>query len=75
MKNFAPATCATAGRSWPITVSTPTRRSSGLSWMNIRAVFSLGLLGLVPAKPTTAATAGFFRITAESWCSIRCIAE
>ena len=34
--------------------------------MNIRAVLSLGLYPVAPAKPTTPDTAGSFRMTAET---------
>jgi hypothetical protein len=58
MKNLAPITLATCGRSRAITAAMGGRSPNGLSWMNMRAVFSLELPPVAPAKLTTPATAG-----------------
>ena len=67
MKNFTPATSATLGRSrWMICCAEASRSPNGLSWMNMRAVFSDEFPPVEPTKLTTPPTAGSFCTTAES---------
>ena len=74
MKNLAPWTWATFGRSRWITWSEVTSRwSCGFSWMKTRPVFSVGLKADAPPKYNTPATAGSCLTTSASWWIIPCI--
>jgi len=67
MKSLAPAISATRGRSrWMIRCAEASRSPNGLSWMNMRAVFSDELPPVEPTKLTTPPTPGSFCTTAES---------
>ena len=63
------------GLSRAITSCTDGRSLKGFSWVNTRAVFSLGLPPVAPAKPTTPETAGSLRMMAANSFSIFAIAS